>query len=138
MIEHDWGQCGVQAPRMKGPCVRPKAHLTHPAWASDRSHRSGTPANFDTPRLRQFRRIVNAALDHGIQLSYVEIAELMGHPNIRSVSNYGLGSRYTRLRQQMYEERGVKPKPGMRSAEASAKIVADMREVLSGIAADLD
>lgn len=138
MTDHDWSPCGVQTPRMTGPCHRPKAHLTHDAWRRDRSHRAQTGANEDTPRMREFKRIVNAALDRGLQLSYVEIAELMNHPNLRSVSNYGLGARYTRMRQRIYKERGIVPKPGMRSPEASAKVVADMRGVIDAIARDLD
>ena len=128
-------QCGYQSPRMKGPCVLWKNHLNY-EWSQN--HRSARSTNQDTPKLREFRRIVLAGLDRGVQLSYVEIGELMNHPNLRSVSNYGLGSRYTKLRQELYAERGVKPRTTGRTPEQSAKIVADMREVLDAIAADLD
>lgn len=98
-------QCGERTPRMKGPCVLMRNHADHPMW---RSHRSYSPDdNEDTPKLREFARIVNAGLDDGIQLTYAEVATIMGHPNPRGVTMYGPGARYTRLRQKIYHERGV-------------------------------
>lgn len=124
----EW-QCGVQTPRMKGPCVLWKHHAASP-WIESKVHRSRSPVNENTPRLTQFAHIVNTALDHGVQLSYVEIGELMDHPNPRSVAQYGLGSRYTKLRQKIYRERGIVPDGHRRSVEQSAKIVAEMKGVL--------
>jgi hypothetical protein len=115
--------CGVQTPQMKGPCVKWKHHVDY----ADRHHRAATPVNEETPRLRQFRRIVEVGLDNGVQLSYVEIAELMDHPNVRSVASYGLGSRYTKLRQRIFAERGIEVDNHRRSVEQSAKIVEDVR-----------
>lgn len=123
-------QCGEQTPRMKGPCVLWKDHYSavNPSLSAHRS--AGGPVNEETPRLRQFARIVNAGLDHGVQLSYVEIAELMGHPNLRSVRNYGLGSRYTKLRQKIFRERGVVPDNHRRSLQQSIVVVQSMQEVM--------
>lgn len=73
-------------------------------WPTHRSHHG---VNEDTPRLREFARIVNESLDQGVQLSYVEIMRVMGHPNLHSVARYGPGSRYTKLRQRIYKERGI-------------------------------
>jgi hypothetical protein len=101
----EW-QCGVQTARMKGPCVLWKEHIAS-GWPGAQNHESARVINEDTPRLRQFAGIVNRALDEGVHLSYVEIGEIMGHPNPRSVAQYGLGSRYTKLRQKIYRERGI-------------------------------
>ncbi len=97
---YDW-QCGFPSKKMKGPCALYTGH--HGGHESRR-----TQVNEDTPRMKEFARIVNAALDDGVYLSYVEIAEIMGHPNLRSVAQYGLGSRYTKLRQKIYAARGIK------------------------------
>jgi hypothetical protein len=83
----EW-QCGVQTARMKGPCVLWKEHIAS-GWPGAQNHESA--------------RVIN----EGVHLSYVEIGEIMGHPNPRSVAQYGLGSRYTKLRQKIYRERGI-------------------------------
>lgn len=121
-------ECGVQTPRMKGPCAKWVGHLKY-----DEKHASRSPDNEDTPRLRQFAEIVNAGLDQGVQYTYLEIAEMMGHPNLRSVEQYGLGARYTRLRQKIYSERGVKKLSnahrGMKSLlTRQQRIVAELRQ----------
>jgi hypothetical protein len=105
-----------------------KGHETL-AWGPDeyKLHRSRHTVSEDTPRMREFARIVNFALDHGLQLSYVEIAAIMGHPNLRSVRQYGPGSRYTKLRQRIYDERGVAPDNHRRSAQQSAVVVSKMK-----------
>lgn len=113
-MSNEW-ECGVQTPRMKGPCAKYKSHMES-NW-DDHTHKARSPVNEDTPRLRQFAGIVNRALDEGVQLSYVEIARVMGHPNLRSVASYGLGSRYTKLRQKIYRERGIVPDRRRRTPE---------------------
>lgn len=96
------GDCGYQSKRMKGPCTLWSGHVRYSP------HRSQYRDQADTPRLRQFSDIVNEGLDRGVQYTYVEIAKIMGHPNLGSVAKYGLGARYTRLRQKIYRDRGVK------------------------------
>lgn len=130
MTDDYWGPCGEKTPRMKGPCVLPQAHLTHQAWRDNRAHRSAPSENEDTPKLSEFRRVVETGLDNGVQLSYLEIGEIIGGRDLRIVREYGLGSRYTKLRQKIFKERGVKPDGHRRTAAQSAKIVADMRSVL--------
>lgn len=125
-VRVDYGRkCGVQTPRMKGPCEKWRGHETA-SW-DDGRHRSAPSENYDTPKLREFARVVNEALDHGVQLSYVEIAEVMGHKNVRSVAHYGMGGRFTKLRDRIYREHGVTPDNHRRSAEQSAAIVANIR-----------
>ena len=130
IMSDDWSPCGVQTSRMKGPCARPKAHLTHDAYRTQRSHRGKASQNEDTPRLRQFREIVTRGLYFGIRLSYAEIAELMGM-NVRGTMTNGPGARYTRLRQKIYREWEDRlPRRTWRTEEQSIKIIADMRKHL--------
>lgn len=121
--------CGVQTPRMKGPCVLWKRH-TEFGPVSSRRHRSISIENQDTPTLREWRRILEVGLDNGVQLSALEVAQLSGRTNLHSVVGYGLGSRFTKLRRSIFAERGVTNDNHRRSAAASHKIVEDMRSVL--------
>jgi hypothetical protein len=129
-LTSDWSPCRVKTSRMKGPCALPKAHLTHPAYSTQRSHRGKLSQNENTPRLTQFRHVVEVGLEHGVRLSYAEIAELMGM-NVRGVMTNGPGARYTRIRQRIYREWPLAlPRRAARTEEQSIKIIADMRRVL--------
>lgn len=122
--------CGRITPRTGRPCGRPRGHdrTSYPGtWGQEYLKcRPVALDHEDTPRLRQFRRVVELGLDHGVQLGYMEIAELMGM-NVRSVAQSGPGARYTRLRARIYKERGVVPDGHRRSAEQSLRVVEDMR-----------
>lgn len=121
-------RCGVLTKRGK-PCGDWPGHDTREYYPTP--HRAGESKNEDTPKLNLFKKIVTIGLDHGILLSYVEIAEIMDHPNVRSVAQYGLGARYTRLRQKMYKEAGLKAGTFQpRTIEQSTKIIADVKGVL--------
>lgn len=126
--------CGVQTSRMNGPCNRAKGHGGSGKPWDPKSHRSAEGTNENTHKLTQFKIIVEVALDAGVRLNYTEIAILMGHPNVGSVARYGMGARYTRIRQRMYKERGIKPGSfDRRTSEQSFKLIADMRRTLAAM-----
>jgi hypothetical protein len=127
---NDW-ICGEQTPLMKGPCVLTKDHhIKYAAWYPH--HRSRYAVSETSPRMIEFAAIVNEGLDRGITYSYVEIAERLsfrpgtGRPSLYSVRNYGLGARYTRLRQKIYRERGISGNKRRRTRQQM--IVAELRQ----------
>lgn len=85
------------------------------------------------PKLDLFARVVQTGLKHGVHLTRVEIAELMGESDqrIRSVATYGFNSTHTQMRDYIYRVWGI-PKPRIirRTTEQSVKIMNDLRAVL--------